>query len=61
MSKFGCHHNIIMMTTEYFRCQHSAFNVVLVVSSHPNMDRIEDRLLMNMELNLCQNLVVIIV
>ena len=44
MSKFGCHHKI-MMTTEYFGCQHSAFNSVLVIRSHPKMDRIEDRLL----------------
>ena len=29
-----------------FDRQHSTFNSVLVVSSNPNMDRIEDRLLM---------------
>ena len=39
MSKFG------FRCGSWFGCQHSAFNVVLVVSSHPNIDQIQDRLL----------------
>ena len=54
MSKFGClsydDNRIFWLSAfgfrcgSWFGCQHSAFNVVLVVSSHQNMGQIRARI-----------------